>query len=152
MSNCKGKLEGKTAVITGGNSGIGLATAKLYKEQGASVIITASSDSSYAKAQSEYGNDFDIIKTDVSNLEEIKELAAKVKIKLSAKEVTREKVIEIKSICQHHRGKSPVYIAVQTEKGKLYAAVDKNLFVNPDVEFCRKIKKLLGEENFQLTK
>ena len=81
MSDCKGKLEGKTAVITGGNSGIGLATAKLYKDQGASVIITASSDSSYAKAQSEYGNDFDIIKTDVSNLEEIKELAAKVKKK-----------------------------------------------------------------------
>ena len=34
MSDCKGKLEGKTAVITGGNSGIGLATAKLYKDQG----------------------------------------------------------------------------------------------------------------------
>jgi len=81
MSDCKGKLDGKTAVITGGNSGIGLATAKLYKDQGASVIITASSDSSYAKAQSEYGNDFDIIKTDVSNLKEIKELAAKVKKK-----------------------------------------------------------------------
>jgi hypothetical protein len=31
------------------------------------------------------------------------------------------------------------------------AAADKALSVNPDPEFCRKMKQLLGEENFQLT-
>ena len=59
---------------------------------------------------------------------------------------------EIRSICEHHRGRSPVYVAVRTERGKVYAAVDRNLSVNPDVEFCKKMKQLVGEENFQLAR
>ena len=86
-------------------------------------------------------------------LEQVTEkLAAKVRINLDAEQVTKEKVIAIKTICQSHRGKSPVYVAVRTQKGKVLAVADKDLSVNPDVDFCKRIKQLVGEQNFQLGK
>jgi DNA polymerase-3 subunit alpha len=94
-----------------------------------------------------------ILAEEIFGLDEATEkLASKVRIKLDAKDITKEKVAEIKSICQSHRGKSPVYIAVRTDKGRVYAAADRALSVNPDVEFCRKMQQLVGEENFQLAK
>lgn len=75
------KLENKVAVITGGNSGIGLATAKLYKEQGAKVVITARSDKSFEAAKKEFGDHFDIVKTDVTKISEIENLYKHVKEK-----------------------------------------------------------------------
>ena len=50
-----GKLSGKTAVITGGNSGIGYATAKKFKENGAEVIITGRNKPAVDKAAAELG-------------------------------------------------------------------------------------------------
>jgi DNA polymerase-3 subunit alpha len=94
-----------------------------------------------------------ILAEEIVGLDEATEkLAAKVRIRLDAKDITKEKVAEIKSICQSHRGKSPVYIAVRTDKGRVYAAADRALAVNPDVDFCRKMQQLIGEENLQLTK
>ncbi len=75
------KLENKVALVTGGNSGIGLATAKLFKEQGAQVIITARTVESFDKAQKEYGNHFDVIQADVSKIDEIDNLYARIKEK-----------------------------------------------------------------------
>jgi len=79
-------------------------------------------------------------------------LAAKVRIRLDAKEVTKEKVASIRSICQHHKGRSPVCVVVTTDKGSVSAAADRSLSVNPDVDFCRKMKQLVGDENFQLAR
>jgi DNA polymerase-3 subunit alpha len=94
-----------------------------------------------------------IIAAELITIDKVKEkLAAKVRIRLDAKDVTREKVAAIKIICQHHRGQSPVYVAVRTDKGRVYAAADKQLSVNPDVEFCKKMRQLVGDENFQLAK
>ncbi len=94
-----------------------------------------------------------IIAAELITIDAVREkLAAKVRIRLNAEDITREKVAAIKSICQHHRGRSPVYVAVRTDKGKVYATADKQLSVNPDLDFCRKMRQLVGEENFQLAK
>jgi NAD(P)-dependent dehydrogenase (short-subunit alcohol dehydrogenase family) len=50
-----GKLTGKTAVVTGGNSGIGYATAQAFKREGATVIITGRNKDALAKAAKELG-------------------------------------------------------------------------------------------------
>jgi NAD(P)-dependent dehydrogenase (short-subunit alcohol dehydrogenase family) len=50
-----GKLEGKIAVITGGNSGIGLATARQFVNEGTSVFITGRRQSQLAEAAKEIG-------------------------------------------------------------------------------------------------
>lgn len=73
------KLEGKVALVTGGNSGIGLATAKRLKEEGAKVVITARSNETFQKAKTEYGSQFDVVQTDVSKLEELDRLFAHIK-------------------------------------------------------------------------
>lgn len=75
------KLSNKVALVTGGNSGIGLATAKLYKDEGAQVIITARSNETFEKAKKEYGNVFDVVQTDVSKVEDLDRLYAHIKAK-----------------------------------------------------------------------
>jgi DNA polymerase-3 subunit alpha len=92
-----------------------------------------------------------IIASELIPLERAREKLAKgVRIRLDAREVTQEKVIQIRSICQHHRGDRPFCVVVRTDKGKVYATADRGLSVNPDVEFCRKMKQLVGDENFAL--
>jgi DNA polymerase-3 subunit alpha len=94
-----------------------------------------------------------VIASEIIPLDEATDkLAGKVRINLDAQEITKEKVAQIKTICQHHRGKSAVYVAIRTDKGRVFAAADRQLSVNPDPEFCRKIRNLVGHENLQLTR
>lgn len=74
-----GALEGKVAVITGGNSGIGLATAKRFVEEGAYVFITARRQAELDKAVSMIGRNVTAIAGDLSRLEDIDRIAAAVK-------------------------------------------------------------------------
>jgi len=76
-----GKLEGKVAVITGGNSGIGLATAKEFKEQGAQVVITGRDQQTLDQAKREIGGDVVAVRSDTSSLTEIDKLFDAVKEK-----------------------------------------------------------------------
>lgn len=74
-----GALEGKVGVITGGNSGIGLATAKRFVEEGAYVYIVARREEELKKAVSVIGKNVTAIPGDLSNLEDIDRIAAAVK-------------------------------------------------------------------------
>lgn len=65
------RLENKVAVITGGNSGIGLATARLFKAEGAKVIITARNAKRLAETKAELGDEFEILQADVANIDEL---------------------------------------------------------------------------------
>ena len=73
------KLEGKIAVITGGNSGIGLATAKRFVTEGAYVFITGRRQKQLDLAVSEIGKNVIGIQSDVSNLADIDKIYNTVK-------------------------------------------------------------------------
>ena len=73
-----GKLDGKVAVITGGNSGIGLATAKEFKEQGARIVITGRDQQSLDEAKRDIGGDVLAVRSDASSLTDIDKLFAAV--------------------------------------------------------------------------
>ena len=73
------KLEGKIALITGGNSGIGLATAKQFVNEGAYVFITGRRDLELAAAVKEIGKNVTGVQGDVSNLGDLDRLFAQIK-------------------------------------------------------------------------
>jgi NAD(P)-dependent dehydrogenase (short-subunit alcohol dehydrogenase family) len=73
------KLEGKTALITGGTSGIGLATAKTFVNEGAYVFITGRREAELAAAVKEIGRNVTGIQGDVSNLGNLDRLFAQIK-------------------------------------------------------------------------
>ena len=74
-----GKLEGKIALITGGNSGIGLATAKQFVNEGAYVFITGRREQELAAAVKQIGKNVSAVQGDVSNLDDLDRLFAQIK-------------------------------------------------------------------------
>ena len=73
------KLDGKIALITGGNSGIGLATAKRFVDEGAYVFITGRRAPELAAAVGEIGRNVTGFHGDVSNLGDLDRLFAQIK-------------------------------------------------------------------------
>src|SRR3546814_16868260 len=75
------KLEDKVAVITGGSSGIGLATAKRFVEEGAHVVITGRREKELEAAATFIGGNITAVVGDVSRLEDLDRLYATVQEK-----------------------------------------------------------------------
>ena len=73
-----GKLEGKVAVVTGGNSGIGLATAKRFAAEGAFVFITGRRQAELDKAAREIGPNAFPVQGNVADLADLDRLYATV--------------------------------------------------------------------------
>jgi NAD(P)-dependent dehydrogenase (short-subunit alcohol dehydrogenase family) len=76
-----GKLEGRVAVITGGNSGIGLATAKRFVAEGAYVFITGRRQAELDSAMKQIGENVTAVQGDVAKLADLDRLYATVKAK-----------------------------------------------------------------------
>ncbi len=72
------KLEGKIALMTGGNSGIGLATAKQFVHEGAYVFITGRREPELAGAVKEIGINVSGVQGDVSDLDDLDRLFAQI--------------------------------------------------------------------------
>lgn len=81
------KLAAKIAVITGGSSGIGLATAKLFVQEGAYVFITGRRQSELDKAKAEIGKNVTAVRGDVASLADLDKLYATVKSEKGALDI-----------------------------------------------------------------
>ncbi|MBY0381568.1 MAG: SDR family oxidoreductase [Xanthobacteraceae bacterium] len=73
------RYEGKKAVIIGGTSGIGLATAKMLLDGGARVVVTGRSQAGLDSAQKELGKGGVVVSSDAGSLMDINALASRVK-------------------------------------------------------------------------
>ena len=74
-----GKLEGKIALITGGNSGIGLATAKQFINEGAYVFITGRRQHELDAVVADVGRNVTAVRSDVSILSDLDRLFDQIK-------------------------------------------------------------------------
>jgi len=79
MSTNSKNLSGKVALITGGSSGLGLATAKRFVAEGAHVFITGRRQAELDAAVKDIGHDVTAIRSDVANLADLDNLFAAIK-------------------------------------------------------------------------
>ena len=73
-----GKLKDKVAVITGGTTGIGLATAKKFADEGARVVVTGRNPETLDAARAELGDRAEVVSSDSSNGDDIQKLLDQV--------------------------------------------------------------------------
>src|SRR5256885_11033403 len=69
-----GRLDGRIALITGGTTGIGFATAKLFRDEGARVIVTGRNADRVVQAREELGRGVEAVTADVARKEDTNSL------------------------------------------------------------------------------
>ena len=74
-----GKLDGKIALITGGTTGIGLASARLFHHEGARVYVTGRNPETLSAARKLLPSEVTILKADSANLQDLDGLIAQLK-------------------------------------------------------------------------
>jgi len=75
------KLNNKIAVITGGTTGIGLATAQRFVSEGATVIVTGRNAETLASAREQLGDGVEVVKSDAAGDDDIAQFLEQVKVK-----------------------------------------------------------------------
>lgn len=75
----KRRFEGKVALVTGGNSGIGLATAKRLRAEGAAVVISGRDEATLSAAARDIGADVLAVRADVGRLADLDALMTRVR-------------------------------------------------------------------------
>lgn len=75
----RGPHDGKRVVITGGTSGIGLATAKFLLDRGSCVLVTGRTKATLDKAREEPGSSAILVESDTASLADIPKLADRVR-------------------------------------------------------------------------
>ena len=73
-----GRHDGTTALIVGGTSGIGLATARLLRDEGARVVVTGSSQATVDAARAELGDTVTAVRSDIAEPADVEALATAV--------------------------------------------------------------------------
>lgn len=81
------RLKSKSALITGGTSGIGLATARLFISEGARVAVTGRDEAAFERVKAELGENALVLKGDVRSIEDMRAIAAEIKEKFGGLDV-----------------------------------------------------------------
>ena len=110
----------------------------------------------FVKGKTDYRRErANILASELIPLEKAREKLAKgVRIKLDAREVTKEKVMQIRSVCQSHRGSRPLSMVIVTDRGRVHATADRGLVREPgrrvlpqDAAARRRRELLAGQMN-----
>jgi NAD(P)-dependent dehydrogenase (short-subunit alcohol dehydrogenase family) len=81
------RLQDKVALITGGTTGIALATAKLFHAEGAKVFVTGHSKAGIEEARKQLPKDVEVLSSDTANMDDVRALAQTIKAKAGAVDV-----------------------------------------------------------------